>query len=458
MKALGKTLWAVLPFFFLSCHSAAEPVQFCKFGARQYPDDVDFCVSLSAQQNYTTNSHDIYLALSVTRAQSHADGWTAIGIGSAMKGSLMFVIYGDPLHSAAPVVSIRTADGYVPPEKISSGEIGNVHFETLESSWELSNEEAVANVLEACYSCTLWTGATISTADNSQPWIWAWNKDQVFHQTSDNSPLQSHSHDAEAGGTGKFYVDMARAVNSVADEAPPRPFIVPNVESIGASKEEDVESEIGPPSSRRRLSAWSIHGLVMAVAFLLVLPAGAVSIRSQSSKAFKYHWIIQLAASILVFAGAVLGLVLSHRYSATHQVVGIGMAICLALQGLLGWRHHTTFVQSKRQTSSSTMHVYLGRVLIVIGWGNLLSGLSLAGFQKDMLLALALVVSIEAAGLWYWTWSAGRRQPRAADNSQVRWGEEQEEYFALTENESDDETDLDVGHSKEEEPTEVGRS
>jgi hypothetical protein len=84
--------------FLLSRHSLAWPVQFCRGRAYQDPNEaVDFCISLSAEKNNTSNFHDIYLALSINRAHRHALGWTAVGIGSSMKGSLMFVVYGIPM-------------------------------------------------------------------------------------------------------------------------------------------------------------------------------------------------------------------------------------------------------------------------------------------------------------------------------------------------------------------------
>ena len=446
MRALRRLLCTNIALcFFLSCHVFAEQVQFCKFGAQQFPAEaVDFCVSLSAHQNDTSQSHDVYLAMSVTRPQSRAHGWTAVGIGSAMKGSMMFVIYGVPAHSASPIVSIRTAGGYVPPEPISTTE--NVQIEVVESSWDSSGDDAVANILVACYSCTSWPGSTISASDSAQPWIWAWNKDQIFEEMSEDATLEPHSHKPEDEGTGSFYVDMVRAVTT--DPTTSRPTIQHGVESVGAFEEEEGELEPDKPS-KKGISAWDVHGLLMAVAFLLVLPAGAVGIRLRSSKAFKYHWVLQLLGSGIVFAGAIMGFMMSHRIAKTHQVVGLGIALCLAVQGLLGWRHHVIFMNTRRRSYFSKFHVYLGRASMLVGWSNLLSGLSLAGYHKDILLGMALLVTVEATALFLWMWSAGKRDAHTASGGQPRWGEELDDYFALEENESEDEDDQEIGVIKE---------
>jgi hypothetical protein len=80
----------------------------------------------------------------------------------------------------------------MPPELVPP--FGSIDFEILESYWDLLGEGAVAKIKLACYSCTSWTGSTISVSDSSQPWIWAWNKDQLFQDMSDKALLEAHSH------------------------------------------------------------------------------------------------------------------------------------------------------------------------------------------------------------------------------------------------------------------------
>jgi hypothetical protein len=219
---------------------------------------------------------------------------------------------------------------------------------------------------------------------------------------------------------------MIRAAKAAVEQDPPTPHIRPGVGSIGA-----FEGHIEASSHRKRFFSWNIHGLLMSVAFLIAFPVGSVSIRLRSPKCFQYHWVIQLLASVLVVAGVIVGLVLSHRLRAAHQFVGIGAAIGLGLQGLLGWRHHIIYMRTKRSSKVSILHVYLGRLLMVLSWGNILSGLSLAGFSKDMLLGVALFVSIEATGMWCLMWSASRRQTNSASTGQLALEEETEEYSAL---------------------------
>src|SRR4051812_28497884 len=98
--AILKPLLALGAVCIFALSTMAEPVQYCKFGAKERPNEaVDFCMGLTMHQNISSNSHDLYLSMTVTRPGGSALGWTSIGLGKTMVGGLMFFVYGDPLSN-----------------------------------------------------------------------------------------------------------------------------------------------------------------------------------------------------------------------------------------------------------------------------------------------------------------------------------------------------------------------
>lgn len=193
----------------------SEPVQYCKYGSKT--NDIDFCMGMLMHHNITSSSHDLYLSLSVTRPHSTALGWTSIGLGETMEGALMFIVYGDPLSSEKPIVSIRKSTGHKQPTLVTREDMNGADLRVSWADWIGSTSSpgsAVAMISLVWYSCHLWPGAEISVTAKSQPWIWAWNSKQEISVFTYDAHLKMHVHHAGAGGWGNFYVDMPRSVNN----------------------------------------------------------------------------------------------------------------------------------------------------------------------------------------------------------------------------------------------------
>lgn len=443
-------------FCFVTCLSilygsvSAEPVQYCKFGDPARPNaDIDFCMGLTMHQNLSSNSHDMYLTMTHTRRNRSALGWTAIGAGDIMKGALMFIIYGDPSSQESPIVSIRTSTGHHQPTLITAFNAGGADIRVLRSAWVPSTEKStpgdqthVATVSLVCYSCHLWPGTAISASSNSQPWMWAWNEKQDLPVYSYDAHLLMHRHHAGAGGWGNFYIDMARSVNK-AKFAPSLPPIRPNIAAIGVS---ELPGRFTTSSAALAWIAHNpvlhLHGLIMGVAFVLLFPAGIVAMRSGSAKSFKYHWVIQLAASVFVTLGIIAGLLLGRSIDTVHQGIGIALAAAVGLQGVLGWRHHVIFLRIKARTWISHAHIWLGRLMMVAGWSNLVTGMLLRGYPGPCIVVVVAVVCVEMLALSFWVWWAYRR---SGQQQEFRPAQRKEEsYFALADHDDDDDGDSDV--------------
>ena len=114
----------------------------------------------------------------------------------------------------------------------------------------------------------------------------------------------------------------------------------------------------------------SFHGYVTSWSFL-AMSFGLLAIRSGLTKSFKYHWMIQLAASTFILIGCGMGIVLSFKHGGhfivTHKLLGLLLGLGVVVQSWLGWRHHVIFVKIGRRTAVSKYHVWIGRTIVVIG-------------------------------------------------------------------------------------------
>ncbi|KAF7588259.1 hypothetical protein BBP40_005945 [Aspergillus hancockii] len=435
--------FTIFSYFLSTIH--AEPVQYCKFGYDANGDnaEADFCMGVTMHQNQSSNTHDMYLTMTVTQGSDL--GWTAIGTGPMMTGSLMMVVYGDPRSEEPPTVSIRTTVGHRNPDLITEEDTGGADIRLLQSSWQPVQDDSssstfLAKVSLVCYSCHLWPGSNkgsslLSATETSLPWIWAWNNDQKFPAFSRDAHLDMHN-----GGYGTFYVDMSRSINN-AKSLPPLPVIQPGVRTLGTS---DTPIDMTKTSKlfNPKTLAYT-HAFVMGLAFLCLFPLGVLTMRSQSSKAFKYHWVIQLMASLCVGFGAVLGLVMSRgSIGSPHKATGIVVTVALSIQGILGWRHHMVFLQIRRRTWISHAHIWTGRVVMVVGWANVISGLLMKGFSQAWIVLVSGLVVGEVAGLTFWVWACNRRKLResrlgATDSAMPLRADEEGEYFVLDDDEED---------------------
>ncbi|KAI9376040.1 hypothetical protein BJX61DRAFT_491690 [Aspergillus egyptiacus] len=405
---LPLTLWAkTINLLLLAALAVGEPVQYCRFGHGE--GTVDFCLGLTTHHNASSGNHDMYMSIHVTRTS--ALGWTAVGTGSTMAGSLMFIVYGDPFSSGhePPVVSIRTADGHHQPRLLSQEDKGGADIRLLDAGWvedspgraPNQNPVSVAKVTLVCHSCTQWPGTPISADAVAQPWIWAWNDRQEFDEYPIDVRLKVHEYHGNTGGWGRFYVDMARS--SSKDTLPPT--IKPGVGALGASDIPGGWSWMEPTGY--------IHGLLMSAALLVVFPVGVFAMRSGSKKAFQYHWILQLLSSVLLLIGMALGLIRAHKISSIHHWIGIAVSISSLIQILLGWRHHILFVRIRRRQWASYGHIWLGRAFLLLGWTNVITGLLLTGRGWSYIVVAVCTVIIDALALTGWLWFATRRRKQS---------------------------------------------
>ncbi|KAH0496652.1 hypothetical protein TgHK011_004003 [Trichoderma gracile] len=453
MLLLSALLLSLLPLL-----TSATPSQYCLFGLPR--NEADFCLALSLYHNHSTSAHDIYLTLSVRRpvqpsggGNSSSLGWTAVGAGPKMAGSLMFVLYGDP-EASGPTLSIRTVKtGHARPVRITQDDIASSQLDVrvAQTSWTKTSDASsayyVASASAVCYGCSDWSGAEISPESASQPWIWAWNSHQDMKKTVFDDDAQLEMHSLVDGGYGHFYVDMASATSHHANGFPAL--------NITTSETDAAAANIGTSdrpmtATASHSSLWHkllsrplahLHGFFMLTSFLLLFPLGAMAIRSRSDNAFKHHWAVQATAAASALSGAVTAIIMSNRvFASPHQIAGLAIICLIPLQALLGWRHHVDFIRIFRRTWISYAHIALGFTILVGGWANVLAGLLLYGLGKFGIAMVALVILFEAGGVGVWSYLAARR--RALTRGKVqKETESSAAYFALEDIPESDEED-----------------
>lgn len=424
-----------IPLFLSACLVVAsaicDPVQYCRYGFHE--DKVDFCIAMTTHYNDSTASHDFYLVLQVTRASS--SGWTAVGTGPEMAGSLMFFVYGDPASSQLPTLSIRTTDQHN-PHLITSSDTGDTAIRVLHTSWLPPSAASspglprssqlpahTAQVAAICYSCTLWPGTPISVAASSYPWIWAWNPDQDLHSYNADARLVGHH---GTGGYGHFYVNMPQSTQQTAgSEIPELPVIQPGIEAVGASErptDGDQPESLRAESRTVRLAY--IHGSLMGIAFLILCPLGTIAIRAGHSEAFKHHWILQTTASLVAVSGGALGLLASGRkpLATPHQSLGLLTLTLLAFQPLLGWGHHMMFLRVRRRTWLARLHMAIGWLIKLGSWYNLLDGVARAGHGQTTMSVAVTGVVVGFLVVTIVTWVGRKRSQSLRSQGQVPRG------------------------------------
>lgn len=92
------------------------------------------------------------------------------------------------------------------------------------------------------------------------------------------------------------------------DGNPVVPELVDNGrKSIGAEKD----------SSWKSSQLFAIHGLLLAFAFVLLMPLGVAGIRSGHPNAFMIHWVIQLSSVAFAVSGTAWGIYLALGHPIT---------------------------------------------------------------------------------------------------------------------------------------------
>lgn len=198
---------------------------------------------------------------------------------------------------------------------------------------------------------------------------------------------------------------------------------------------------------------WHLHGFILCCTFFIGYPLGVYFLRSSKQQAngesFNLHWTIQALATVGLSIGAFIGYVQSRSISVTHQYVGIFIVFAIGAQMLLGWRHHIKFLEVKRKTWLSKIHIGLGRVVMPLGFINILSGMKLRQYGWFTMLLVLVLIVVEIVFFAVYLRAAHVRRNKmggAAVASELKAqgpgkDDDAEEYFQLAEEDELSESD-----------------
>ncbi|CRG85636.1 hypothetical protein PISL3812_02677 [Talaromyces islandicus] len=390
---------------FWACPALAGMIQYCS-------DEPPFCVGVTLQQNSSTDAHDVYMTLTAT--PSETGGWTSVGFGSAMKDSLMFIIHAAAPDSDSLVTSVRTAEGHVMPTPLTEH---TNNIQVLRTA--VSETQYFAQF--ACYACDTWSPAEIDVQGNSS-FIYAANTQQAFSSAGDGDAnannLQVHNHH------GVLIGDLSAAWKAHEDDGIPE---IQGTETIGFSH---VPHHHGGDDDEALFSPVRVHGVIMTTAFMGLFFAGNLTIRLPLLRAFKYHWVIQLSASVLAL-GSALYMFLRASHLGTHKIIGLVVVCALIAQAAAGYKHHIDFVRIRRKTVFSLAHRWLGRSIFVAGTLNVGLGMYYRGWSTMGLLAWFVVWSAELVGFAYVVVHHQRRAMRESRGQPIVTRDSESEIFDI---------------------------
>ncbi|GAB7353118.1 hypothetical protein MBLNU459_g3657t1 [Dothideomycetes sp. NU459] len=140
------------------------------------------------------------------------------------------------------------------------------------------------------------------------------------------------------------------------------------------------------------------HGIMAALAFVILFPFGAISVRLFSFPGLVWaHAFVQLLGYLLFIIAFGLGIYMAtqlRELNEAHPIIGILLFVLLFFQPILGLLHHRYFKAHSRRSFWSHAHVWLGRIVITLGIVNGGLGLQLADNSRSGEIAYAVVAAV----------------------------------------------------------------
>lgn len=178
------------------------------------------------------------------------------------------------------------------------------------------------------------------------------------------------------------------------------------------------------------------HGVLAALAFVLLFPLGSILIRLGSFRGlWLVHGLFQLFAYAIYIAAFGIGVYMIQDLPVDllddyHPIIGIVVLVLLFFQPILGWVHHLRFKKVGRRTLWSHAHLWLGRGVVTLGMINGGLGMLLAtqtGFYEPSRGQIAAYGVV--AGVMWVAWvvaSVFGERRRASARSEAEIGKDQD--------------------------------
>lgn len=354
--------------------ASAEPISNCI--------ETDLCYQVAVPSSSASSGQgDIYYQMRASTRYS----WVAMGQGTRMAGANIFVMYADGRGNVT--VSPRAGRGHVMPQPDSSVQIRLL----AGSGISADGQTMVANF--ACSNCHRWGGGSMSLASNAASYIGAYMVGAAPSNPSTSAAIDQHDSHAS------WQFDLTRA--SIATNANP---YVSGGSGSGTGSGGGVSTGPAPGSGNGVTQVQSggdtarlimAHGIIMALVMVVLYPLGALLMPLIGNMFL--HGGVQMIAFLLMWAGFGLGVIVSRDtvgFAATHTLLGTVVVALFGIQPLLGVAHHLHFRKNGGRGAISHVHIWYGRILMLLGVVNGGLGLQLANARNSFVIAYSVVAAV----------------------------------------------------------------
>ncbi|KAH8719184.1 integral membrane protein [Phaeosphaeriaceae sp. PMI808] len=358
------------------------------------------------EQTVASGNGDIFFQISAPSTYE----WVALGQGTGMVGSNMFLVY-TSADGNNVTLSPRTTSAQVEPRHNPGAQV------TLLEGSGVSNGLMTANV--RCSNCNTWRGGKMDFKASSGSWVYAYAPSNGPKNSNDQSAsINQHSQQAVFSwnfASAKGGSSLNPLINAIPS----------GTGNDGNTTNSGVTITASSSNTRNMLIA---HGVLASLAFVIFFPAGAIAIRLASFPGVVwFHAAFQVFAYLVFIASFGLGVYLATQKNLLnhhHPIIGIILLVAVFFQPFLGFMHHSAFKKYNSRTLWSHAHIWLGRVAITLGMINGGLGLRLANNSNLSSKPGMIVYGVVAALMWL-AWVAasviGERKKAAAANAAPKY-------------------------------------
>ena len=324
----------------------------------------DICYSLNIPED-TARSGDGNIYFQISGPTSYS--WIGLGQGTQMAGANIFVIYSDGKGNVT--LSPRHGLGQFMPEHDTTANV------TLLEGSGVKGDKMVANIM--CSNCHRWNGGSTSFTGSTGDWIHAsrpgdpldsTDVDETIEQHSDHAPFTWNYSPAQGGQDVNPFV----AETSKGGVSTPPP-----ASSGGSSLDNDDDVAVISETMIRA------HGTLASIVFLVLFPIGAMTVRMPGlNLPIWVHAGIQIFTYCCFVAAAGLGIYLATNLALLtnhHPIIGMILLGLLFVQPFFGLLHHSAYKKKQKRTLVSYVHIWGGRLMIILGMINGGLGIQLVG-------------------------------------------------------------------------------
>lgn len=236
-------------------------------------------------------------------------------------------------------ISPRLVSGHAEPSYT------NITLQIFEPTYR---DNITMTISAKCSNCQTWKGGSLDRTNTAAPFMWANGPPGNLESSDLNAAIKQHA------TYGVFEMDLTAAVGTPGVPIP-----------VNSSASKQVLEKTGDSDL-----ITTIHGGMMILAFVVLMPAGVLILRVLDSP--KWHGINQTISAGVGFVGAILGLSLGNYnrtsgFNSAHQIIGLLVVLVMIGQFVLGYLHHRMFKRTHSTTWMAPIHVWLGRVVIPVG-------------------------------------------------------------------------------------------